>query len=56
MWDAGTLVVAPDAQSHDGFGESVAISGNHAIVGAAYEDGGGGDPVTDAGAAYVYMY
>ncbi len=34
----------------DGFGNSVSISGDYAIVGAQYEDTGG----DDAGAAYIY--
>ena len=37
-WDGGTKIVAPDAQAGDGFGISVAISGEYAIVGAAYKD------------------
>lgn len=53
-WDRGTKVVAPDAQVGDGFGVSVAISGDYAIVGAHGEDGGSGDPLTYAGAAYVF--
>ena len=32
----------------------MAISGNTALVGANGEDGGPGDPVLDAGAAYVF--
>lgn len=53
-WDAGMKIVAPDAQTIDYFGQSVSISGNHAIVGAYVEDGGLGDPLTDAGTAYIY--
>jgi hypothetical protein len=55
-WDAGTKLVAPDAQELDGFGESVALSGTYAIVGASAEDGGAGDPRSGAGAAYVFQY
>ncbi len=54
-WDAGTRLVAPDAQAGDRFGYSVAISGNSAIVGAPFEEGGAGDPAEDAGAAYVFV-
>ena len=43
-----------DAQLSDGFGISVAISGDYAIVGAVYEDGGAGDPLFNSGAAYVF--
>lgn len=50
VWDAGTKIVAPDAQSSDQFGLSVAISGDAVIVGARGEDQGG----TDAGAAYLF--
>ena len=45
-------VLAGDAQANDEFGYSVAISGDYAIVGAHYEDGGAGDTLTNAGAAY----
>jgi len=53
-WDAGTKIVAPDAQASDLFGWSVSISGDYAIVGADNESGGAGDPVPNAGAAYIY--
>jgi hypothetical protein len=53
-WDAGTKLVAPDAQAFDEFGFSVAISGDYAVVGARLEDGGAGDPLSAAGAAYVF--
>lgn len=42
---------ADDAAALDGFGFSVATSGNHVIVGALFADPGG---VMDAGAAYVF--
>ena len=48
------IVRASDAQASDEFGFSVAISGDTAIVGASSEDGGAGDPLPDAGAAYVF--
>jgi hypothetical protein len=50
VWDAGTKILAPDAQSSDQFGLSVAISGDAVIAGARGEDQGG----TDAGAAYLF--
>jgi hypothetical protein len=53
-WDLGTKLVAPDAQPFDRFGNSVALAGDYAIVGAYSEDGGDGDPLDDAGAAYVF--
>jgi FG-GAP repeat/Bacterial Ig domain len=53
-WSAGPKLTAPDTQAHDQFGISVAISGDYAIVGANLEDGGAGDPLSAAGAAYVF--
>jgi len=47
-------LLAGDAQADDWFGWSVAISGDYAIVGAYGEDGGTGDPRTEAGAAYIF--
>jgi hypothetical protein len=55
-WDTGTKVVAPDAQADDYFGHSIAPSGDYAIVGAYWEDGGDGDPSVDSGAACIYAY
>jgi len=49
------IVRASDSQSGDQFGQSVAVSGNVAIIGALGEGGGIGDPTPDAGAAYVLM-
>jgi hypothetical protein len=49
-WDTGTKLAAPDAQAGDGFGDSVAINGDYALVGAGFDDDGG----TNAGAAYVF--
>jgi hypothetical protein len=53
-WDAGTKIMASDAQTLDNFGYSVGITPTYAIVGAPYEDGGGGDPNNDEGAGYIY--
>jgi hypothetical protein len=53
-WDAGIKIMAPDVQASDRFGDSVAISGDYAIIGAYAEDGGDGDPLENAGAAYIY--
>ena len=49
-WDAGTKIVAPDAEADDQFGFSVSISGDYCVVGAPYEETGG----NSAGAAYVF--
>ena len=50
-WDAGTKIIAPDAESSDNFGHSVGISGDYAIVGARNENQGG----SRAGAAYIFQ-
>ncbi|MFA9566384.1 MAG: FG-GAP repeat protein, partial [Acidimicrobiales bacterium] len=39
----------------DEFGNSVGVSGKLAVVGARYEDGGPGDPYSQAGAAYLFQ-
>ena len=54
QWGQVQKLTASDAQSHDQFGYSVAVSGEYAIVGAAFEAGGPGDPADNAGAAYVF--
>jgi hypothetical protein len=55
-WTQVRKLTASDAQASDQFGGSVSISsdGTYAIVGARIEDGGAGDPIADAGAAYIY--
>jgi len=53
-WGQARKLMAPDAQAFDDFGFNVALSGKNAIVGAISEDGGAGDPITDAGAAYIF--
>jgi len=45
---------ASDKQSGDQLGYSVSISGDYAIVGARYEDGGSGNTEKNSGAAYIY--
>jgi len=47
-------LTASDAADYDVFGYSVAISGDTLVVGAPFEDGGAGDPLNAAGAAYVF--
>ena len=49
-WGEVNKLLASDAQAGDNFGESVAVSGDAAVVGAYLEDAGGGQ----AGAAYVF--
>jgi len=53
-WDTGYKITAYEAQVSDYFGMNVSISGDYAIVGAYGEDGGGGNPLSLAGAAYIY--
>jgi hypothetical protein len=47
-------LTASDAQADDQFGHSVSISGDTVVVGAPREEGGPGDPLPVAGAAYVF--
>ena len=49
-WGEVTKLAASDSQANDGFGVSVAVSGDAAVVGAWLEDTGG----SSAGAAYVF--
>lgn len=56
-WTQQAKLTASDGSgSADQLGWSVAISsdGKHIIAGARYEDGGSGDPLTNAGAAYIF--
>jgi LPXTG-site transpeptidase (sortase) family protein len=53
---AQAVLANPDPTALDEFGWSVAISGNTAVVGARNEDPDlGGGPISQAGAAYVYV-
>lgn len=49
-WDEGTKITAPDAETYDRFGYSVAINNDYAIFGAPYKD------AVDhtSGAAYIF--
>ncbi|HOX59169.1 MAG TPA: FG-GAP repeat protein [Verrucomicrobiota bacterium] len=49
-WDTGTRLYPHNPEAGAGFGKSVSISGDYAIVGAHREDSNG----EDAGAAYIY--
>ena len=55
-WTQQAKLTASDAQVSDQFGQRVSISadGNFAVVKARYEDGGAGDPISNAGALYVF--
>ncbi len=50
-WGEVTKLAASDAEAGDGFGWSVAVGGNTAVVGAPGEDAAD----TEAGAAYVFQ-
>lgn len=51
-WNEEAKVIALDGESDDGFGESVSISGNTAIIGAYGND----DVGSNSGSAYVFRY
>ena len=57
-WSSSTesKIKSTDLQTGDQLGTSVGMSrgGEYAIVGAPYEDGGAGDPNSNAGAAYIF--
>lgn len=55
-WSQVQKIVASDRGSQDRFGWDVAISDNHAIVGAYWEDEDleGANHLTDAGSAYIF--
>lgn len=56
-WTQQQRIVASDRQYFDQFGLSVAISGEHAMVGTQYQDNdaAGVNTLADAGAAYVFV-
>ena len=51
-WEFEAKLVADDGEANDSFGISVGISGDHALVGAFWDDDNG----TNAGAAYMFRY
>ena len=58
-WDSVQKIVAPDSAAGDRFGQSVGISGDYAIVGAPYKNGGGVELVplatdSESGSAYIF--
>ncbi|MCD6337512.1 MAG: T9SS type A sorting domain-containing protein [Candidatus Marinimicrobia bacterium] len=57
-WNQQQKIVVSDRSPYKYFGNSVAISGNYAIVGAYREDGdaNGENSITQAGAAYIFYY
>jgi hypothetical protein len=55
LWGQVKILHAVGAQAFDGFGHSVAVSGDVIVVGAPGEDGGIGNPLTNAGMACVFQ-
>jgi hypothetical protein len=55
-WSQQAKLTASDGQAYDNFGWSVSITadGNIALISATGEDGGAGDPISAAGAAYIF--
>lgn len=49
-WKQRHIFTAPDAQSGDAFGQSIALTKNHLVIGAPRNDALG----NDSGAAYIY--
>jgi hypothetical protein len=54
QWGQVAKLASTDLQAQDHFGISVAVEDFYIVVGAYYEDGGAGDPLPDAGAAYIF--
>ncbi|MBN2041942.1 MAG: hypothetical protein JW864_18045 [Spirochaetes bacterium] len=54
LWEETAILHASDMYAGDSFGCSVSIDGDLAVIGAYGEDGGDGNPVSSAGAVYVF--
>lgn len=53
-WTETAELSASDFQESDWFGMSLDIDSDYAVIGAQLESGGSGNPVTQAGAVYVF--
>ncbi|MEM9023432.1 MAG: FG-GAP repeat protein, partial [Bacteroidota bacterium] len=55
-WTQVQKLTASDRSFNDRFGNAVALDGNYAVIAAIAQDlnAAGGQPVTDAGAAYIF--
>jgi hypothetical protein len=53
-WGEVQKLTPSDIQMDDRFAQNVAIDAGTIVIGAYLEDGGPGDPIADAGAAYVF--
>ncbi|MCW8926065.1 MAG: FG-GAP repeat protein, partial [Xanthomonadales bacterium] len=54
-WCQEAKLTAADAAEWDGFGRSVALDGDTALIGAYKNDTGSGPVVADSGSAYVFV-
>lgn len=54
-WTLQQKIIAPDRSSIDGFGRSVAISGDHIIIGAPTSDASSQPGFQNTGSAYVFQ-
>lgn len=59
-WTEEQILHATPGNSHDNFGNAIALWGNHAVIGARINDGplvdGRSDGINDVGAAFTFMY
>jgi hypothetical protein len=55
VWSEQAQLSANDGAAEDGFGDTVALVGETALIGAPKDDGGLNDQVFDQGAAYVFV-
>ena len=55
-WTEERIIYSSDTQTDDDFGTAVRINKDASTIisGALEEDGGAGDPISNAGAAYIY--
>jgi len=51
-WNQLQKITAADGEAFDGFGESVSLSGNRALIGAPFNDGN----AANAGSAYLFEF
>ena len=51
QWSQQAKLVSDDGATKDQFGRSVSVDGDYAIVGAYYDDDGGGN----SGSAYIFI-
>lgn len=54
IWDHQAKIIAADGAKDDGFGQSLALSGNTVIIGAPRDDDNGQDSGKNTGSVYVF--